>query len=54
LAGSTWQSRTLEHLAAAAGRLDSLLVSSGLEILGGTSLFRLMRSSTAKIDLKGF
>ena len=47
LADSAWQSRTREQLAAAAGRLDALLVGSELEILGGTSLFRLTRSADA-------
>jgi cobalamin biosynthetic protein CobC len=47
LADTAWQSRTREQLAVAAGRLNSLLVDSGLEILGGTSLFRLTRSSDA-------
>jgi cobalamin biosynthetic protein CobC len=47
LADRPWQSRTRENLAATAGRLDSLLAGSGLEILGGTSLFRLTRCANA-------
>lgn len=47
LSDTAWRDWMLQSLAAAAGRLDRMLVGSRLEILGGTSLFRLTRSSTA-------
>ncbi|HEX3439333.1 MAG TPA: threonine-phosphate decarboxylase CobD [Pseudolabrys sp.] len=47
LADTSWKSRMLECLAAAAQRLDLLLAGSGLEIIGGTSLYRLTQSSKA-------
>jgi cobalamin biosynthesis protein CobC len=47
LADASWKSRMLTYLAAAAQRLDLLLANSGLEIVGGTSLYRLTRSSEA-------
>ncbi|HEY6834434.1 MAG TPA: threonine-phosphate decarboxylase CobD [Pseudolabrys sp.] len=47
LADTSWQSRMLKCLADAAQRLDLLLAGSGLEIIGGTSLYRLTRSSKA-------
>ena len=47
LADETWKRRTLASLAEAAERLDVLLARSGLENIGGTSLYRLTRSSGA-------
>jgi cobalamin biosynthetic protein CobC len=47
LADTTWRDRARDNLAAAAGRLDSLLEGSGLDIVGGTSLYRLTRSADA-------
>ena len=44
LADEAWKRSTLACLAKAARRLDSLLAASGLEVLGGTSLYRLTRS----------
>jgi cobalamin biosynthesis protein CobC len=35
------------RLAQAAARLDGILAGAGLEVIGGTSLFRLARSPTA-------
>jgi cobalamin biosynthetic protein CobC len=48
LADASWKSRMIEHLADAARRLDGVLTGSDLEILGGTSLYRLTRSSGAQ------
>lgn len=48
LADTSWKSGTLARLEKAAQRLDLLLASSGLEILGGTSLYRLTQSSKAQ------
>ena len=48
LADVTWKSRMIEHLADAARRLDSVLAAAELEIVGGTSLYRLTRSSGAQ------
>lgn len=47
LSDTSWKRRTLKCLADAAQRLDSLLANSELETIGGTSLFRLTRSSKA-------
>jgi cobalamin biosynthesis protein CobC len=47
LMDTAWRDRTLQSLARAAEKLDHLLAGSGLEIVGGTSLFRLTRSSSA-------
>jgi cobalamin biosynthetic protein CobC len=47
LADAAWQKRTRERLATAAGRLDTVLTEAGLEIVGGTTLFRLARTPTA-------
>jgi cobalamin biosynthetic protein CobC len=47
LADQAWQIQTRKHLAAAATRLDTLLAGAGLEILGGTPLFRLTRCASA-------
>jgi cobalamin biosynthesis protein CobC len=47
LADETWRRRTLAALEEAAERLNVLLARSGLETIGGTSLFRLTRSAGA-------
>ena len=47
LADESWKRQTLASLAEAAERLDVLLARSGLETIGGTSLYRLTRSSGA-------
>ncbi len=47
LTDETWRNRTLRSLEQAAERLDRMLIGAGLEILGGTSLYRLTRSSGA-------
>jgi cobalamin biosynthetic protein CobC len=47
LADATWIAQTRTRLAAAAQRLDTLLVAAGLELAGGTSLFRLVRTPAA-------
>jgi cobalamin biosynthesis protein CobC len=43
-----WAEATRAHLAPAAARLDRLLASAGLEVIGGTPLFRLARTPGAK------
>jgi cobalamin biosynthetic protein CobC len=48
LADTCWKSRMLAHLADAARRLDSVLAGCDLEIVGGTSLYRLTQSSGAQ------
>ncbi len=47
LADAAWIDRTRRRLAKAATRLDAILSDAGLEIVGGTSLFRLARMSAA-------
>lgn len=47
LADMAWREKTRGALAEAAARLDGLLAKSGLEIVGGTSLFRLVRTKDA-------
>lgn len=47
LADVEWRERTRNKLAEAALRLDACLVKAGLEVIGGTSLFRLVRSKDA-------
>jgi cobalamin biosynthetic protein CobC len=47
LADAAWIGQTRTRLAAAAQRLDGLLLKAGLEIVGGTSLFRLVRTTAA-------
>jgi cobalamin biosynthesis protein CobC len=42
-----WAERTRGMLARAARRLDSLLTEHGFEVIGGTSLFRLVRAADA-------
>jgi cobalamin biosynthetic protein CobC len=48
LADAAWIERTRQRLEKTAGRLDALLVGSGLDIVGGTSLFRLVRTPQAQ------
>jgi cobalamin biosynthesis protein CobC len=47
LADGEWKRQTLERLASDAKRLDRLLVEARLDIVGGTSLYRLTRSADA-------
>ena len=47
LADSPWGEKTRASLAEAALRLDVLLAGAGLEVVGGTSLFRLARTKEA-------
>jgi cobalamin biosynthetic protein CobC len=42
-----WKEQTLQSLGQAAERLDRMLAGAGLDILGGTLLYRLTRSSRA-------
>ncbi len=48
LADEAWKLQTLTHLTEAAARLDQMLSSTGLEVVGGTSLYRLTRSCEAE------
>ena len=48
LADAAWIERTRSRLAKAAKRLDAILTGAGLEIVGGTSLFRLTRTPAAE------
>ena len=45
LADAAWLDRTRRQAVAAASRLDRLLTTAGFTLLGGTPLFRLVRSS---------
>ena len=47
-ADSDWAQRMRTRLSKAAQRLDQLLVSGGMEIAGGTSLYRLARATNAR------
>ncbi|MEZ5890575.1 MAG: threonine-phosphate decarboxylase CobD [Xanthobacteraceae bacterium] len=47
LADSAWTETTRVRLAQAAQRLDQLLAGAGLELVGGTSLFRLVQAPAA-------
>jgi cobalamin biosynthetic protein CobC len=47
LADNAWIESTRLHLAQAAQRLDQLLAGAGLEVVGGTSLFRLVQMPAA-------
>jgi cobalamin biosynthetic protein CobC len=47
LADAIWIERTRRRMEKAASRLDAMLVGSGLDIVGGTSLFRLVRTPAA-------
>jgi len=46
-ADTTWQQNTREDLKIAARRLDDILISSKLNIVGGTNLFRLIETPDA-------
>jgi cobalamin biosynthetic protein CobC len=48
LADAAWIDATRIRLARAAEKLDQLLAEVGLEVIGGTSLFRLVRARRAK------
>ncbi|MCX7314163.1 MAG: threonine-phosphate decarboxylase CobD [Alphaproteobacteria bacterium] len=48
LADRAWQAQTLDRLTEATARLDTLLQFASLEIVGGTSLYRLTRSADAE------
>jgi cobalamin biosynthetic protein CobC len=47
MADGAWKERTLRSLGQAAERLDGVLAGAGLDILGGTLLYRLTRSPRA-------
>jgi cobalamin biosynthetic protein CobC len=47
LADQAWIETTRRRLKQAAARLDAILTGSGLELIGGTALFRLVQSSAA-------
>jgi cobalamin biosynthesis protein CobC len=47
LADTTWLEKSRRRTARAVLRLDAILKSAGLEIIGGTALFRLVRSPAA-------
>lgn len=47
LADSAWIEATRRAVTAAAQRLDNLLFSAGLEVVGGTALYRLVRTNKA-------
>jgi len=47
LADTAWIEQTKTRLAAAAARLNAMLTGAGLDIIGGTSLFRLARTAAA-------
>ncbi len=47
LADTAWIARTRRHLAASVTRLDATLTAAKLNIVGGTSLFRLARTPAA-------
>ncbi len=49
LRDDAWREETAERLAKVVERLDSLLSAHGLEAVGGTSLFRLVRHDNAPI-----
>jgi cobalamin biosynthesis protein CobC len=49
LADTAWIERTRKTLARAATSLDTILAEAGLEIIGGTDLFRLARSEAAPV-----
>jgi cobalamin biosynthetic protein CobC len=44
---NAWADRMRKQLAAAARRLDGLLTKYGFEVVGGTSLYRLVRAPDA-------
>ncbi|MBO6520012.1 MAG: threonine-phosphate decarboxylase [Rhodospirillales bacterium] len=47
LSDSAWQAETRRRLGADTARLDSILTDAGLEIVGGTTLYRLAKSGEA-------
>jgi cobalamin biosynthesis protein CobC len=47
LADAAWREKTLTSLAETALKLDVVLAGAGLEVIGGTSLFRLARTKDA-------
>lgn len=47
LADKAWIEKTRKRLAQAAQKLDAILAAAGLDIIGGTSLFRLVRTPHA-------
>ena len=47
LADAAWSKAMRERLEGEARRLDAVLVGAGIEVVGGTSLFRLVRTSWA-------
>ena len=47
LADAVWIKRTRTRLAKSAEKLDRILTESGLDIVGGTNLFRLVRTDAA-------
>jgi cobalamin biosynthesis protein CobC len=49
LADTTWIETTQRALTLAAQRLDGLLLNAGFEIVGGTSLYRLVRTNRAGV-----
>src|SRR5260221_6293759 len=48
LADSAWRLQTLTRLTEEAARLDGMLANTGLDVVGGTSLYRLTRSPEAE------
>ena len=48
LVDKTWQTETRNRLALLSAQLDSMLEAAGLDIVGGTHLFRLVTSSNAR------
>jgi cobalamin biosynthetic protein CobC len=49
LADAAWAGATRRMLAEATRRLDKLLIDAGLEIVGGTPLYRLVRTNRARL-----
>jgi len=49
LGNDVWHEQTRARLAADAERLDKLLLAGGLDIVGGTTLFRLAQSADARL-----
>jgi cobalamin biosynthesis protein CobC len=48
LADKAWAERTRKRLTVAARKLDAVLAAAGLDVTGGTSLFRLARTPAAR------
>ena len=53
LADGAWRQAARKALAEAAGRLDAVLARAALELIGGTSLFRLVRSQMRRAGSTG-